>query len=73
MIDMLPFHREIIAEALDGMIVQAEASIRFLDRGEDAYAQASLRRAAHFFRHAANQMNEMAEVEKPSASVREAA
>lgn len=59
MIDIRPLHREMVIEALDGVVVQAEGAIRFLDRAEDPYAEAAMRRAADFFRHAAAAMNEL--------------
>lgn len=72
MIDMSFLHCEIIAEALDGVIVQAEGACRFLNRGEVAQAKAAMLRVAEFYRHAARQMNEMEDA-KPAAAVKEAA
>ncbi len=75
MMDIGPLHREMVIEALDGVVVQAEGAIRFLDRAEDPYAEAAMRRAADFFRHAAAAMNELiaANKRRDGVSAKEAA
>jgi hypothetical protein len=70
-IDMRPILREFVWEALDGLITQADGAQRFLERGDDAFAEAAMRRAADFFRQAAGTMNELLADNKRRASERE--
>ena len=51
-----PLRRQFIAEALDGMIFQAQGLLHFLARGDDACAERALARVFGFAREAAGEM-----------------
>lgn len=50
-------HRELIWEALGGVVIQLEGAQRFLVRGDDKPAADAMRRAHGFFKEAATRMN----------------
>ena len=54
--EIAALRREFVAEALDGMIFQAQGTIRFLERGDDRCAGEAMKRLFEFARHAAGEM-----------------
>ena len=57
--DLRPLRRELLVEALDGVIVQA-AAIRFMEKGyADDYARQAVIRAAEIFKTAVATTNEL--------------
>ena len=58
--DLRPLRRELLCEALDGVIVQAEAAISFTVKGYgDEYARSAVIRAAELFKTAVAATNEL--------------
>ena len=58
--DLRPLRRELLVEALDGAIVQAEAAIRFVEKGYgDEYTRSAVKRAADLFRTAVSTTNDL--------------
>ncbi len=59
--------RAFIAEALDGLIYQAEGAIRFLERGDDACAERAMARLFDLAREAAGEMKALRAEPSPAA------
>ena len=54
-----PLRRDYVVEALDGMLFQGEAAIRFLSRNEDREAEEAMARLFNFARLAAAEMKSL--------------
>ena len=58
--DLRPLRRELLCEALDGVIVQAQAAIRFTEKGYgDDYGRQAVIRATELFKVAVATTNEL--------------
>ena len=63
---MAPLRRQFIAEALDGMIFQAQGVLHFLHRADDACAERALAYVFDFAREAAGEMKALRAAAQPT-------